>query len=664
MRETNIAHWLVLLGIILVLGSNVTVTDLFDNHTGSIVVIPEPNGFPAGSPHAPIVIDGDDNFNSTAQAEGWPGNGTSVNPYIIEGLDIDLGGSPGHGISISNTQAHFIVRNCILSGANDSMFQGSGVHLNNVTNGALFNNTCTNNYAGVFLDFSLLNEVDNNTFTNSIVGIYIQFSDSNTLSNNTSNASQIGLFSQDSSSNTIEYNNFNDNIYSIRLEGSHFNTMMNNTCNNNSHSGVNFQGSHSNTMINNTFNNNDQYGIYLQFSDSNTVMNNTCNSNSYGITLEGSSDLNDIQWNVFLWNTANHATDGGSANVFDYNFWSDYAGYDADGNGIGDTPYYFPGNQDPHPLIALPDSPLFWLELPADQVIVLGEPLRYDLNASIYGGIDRWWVNDTLNFVIDQSGVLTNITFLLPEKYGLQVSVNDSEGKVLSDTFTIIVEDWSPPKWSEVPVNQLIECGVIVGYYLNATDVSGLDTWWMNDTVHFAIGSDGKVTSIGILPVGVYGVQVWVNDTWGNTLTGFFAITVVDTLAPTWDEPPQNQTIEYGATYVYDFDATDPSGIGEWWVDDTIHFVIDWLGQIRTVGILEPDTYGVRVYVSDIHGNSLSVSITVEVIATTTTTPTTNTSVQGIDPVMTLVLGVGIGVGATIILFTVLLKKNVRMIRK
>jgi hypothetical protein len=256
------------------------------------------------------------------------------------------------------------------------------------------------------------------------------------------------------------------------------------------------------------------------------------------------------------------------------------------------------------------------------------------------------------------------MTILLPERYGIHVSVNNSEGTALSETFTVIVVDGSPPTWLEAPANQLVECGASLRYYLNATDVSGLDTWWLNDTLHFAIDNDGQVTSIGIVAVGVYGVQVWVNDTWGNTLTALFAITVVDTLAPAWGEQPQNQTIEYGTTYVCDLDATDPSGIGKWWVDDTIHFVIDWLGQIRTVGILELGTYGLRVFVSDIYGNTLFVSITVEVIAATTTSTTTSTTIHGFDPVLTLILGVGIGIGASIILFTVLLKKNVRMIRE
>ncbi|MHA1909534.1 MAG: hypothetical protein ACW98Y_19705, partial [Candidatus Thorarchaeota archaeon] len=41
----------------------------------------------AGTPHGPIAIDGDASFSDIAQLEGWPGDGSPENPYIIDGLD-------------------------------------------------------------------------------------------------------------------------------------------------------------------------------------------------------------------------------------------------------------------------------------------------------------------------------------------------------------------------------------------------------------------------------------------------------------------------------------------------------------------------------------------------------------------------------------------------
>jgi hypothetical protein len=38
--------------------------------------------------HEAISINGDTDFNTTAQVEGWSGNGTKGNPFIISGLRI------------------------------------------------------------------------------------------------------------------------------------------------------------------------------------------------------------------------------------------------------------------------------------------------------------------------------------------------------------------------------------------------------------------------------------------------------------------------------------------------------------------------------------------------------------------------------------------------
>jgi len=165
MRRKDGVFWItVCLALILIIGSVASVAKFDENDLRSTVTVPEPERGQAlvtGTPHSPIVIDGDVNFNATAQAEGWPGNGTSGNPFIIEGLDIDLGGAPGHGISISNTRVNFTISNCNLTVA--SVSPGSGIYLYNVTKGVLINNTCTSNSYGIYIWSSDYNTVANNT---------------------------------------------------------------------------------------------------------------------------------------------------------------------------------------------------------------------------------------------------------------------------------------------------------------------------------------------------------------------------------------------------------------------------------------------------------------------------------------------------------------------
>jgi hypothetical protein len=72
----------------------------------------------------------------------------------------------------------------------------------------------------------------------------------------------------------------------------------------------------------------------------------------------------------------------------------------------------------------------------------------------------------------------------------------------------------------------MIDAGTDFYYDLNATDYSGLDQWWINDTQNFAIDSEGVVTNNTQLAEGEYALRVGVNDTLGNTRHGTFVLTV------------------------------------------------------------------------------------------------------------------------------------------
>ncbi|MHA2380095.1 MAG: NosD domain-containing protein [Candidatus Thorarchaeota archaeon] len=301
---------LTLFMFLLALAANVTPVTVLDgtaHQSTTVVSEPERRGMlVAGTPHGPIAIDGDANFSDTALLEGWPGDGSPENPYIIDGLDIDLGGGVGNCISISNTRVSFTISNCNLTGAgfHTGMDVGAGIFLKNVTNGELVNNTCfSNGECGISLRRSTSNTVSDNICNNNRVGIalwtwYERTAYNNILFNNTCTLNgESGIELWNSNSNTLANNTCTSNgEYGIRLSFSYSNIVANNTCNNN-RIGIYLYDSTQNTVVDNTCNNNEDAGIHLIRSDDNTMANNTCTSNMYGIYLYD-SDHNTVASNT------------------------------------------------------------------------------------------------------------------------------------------------------------------------------------------------------------------------------------------------------------------------------------------------------------------------------------------------------------------------------
>jgi hypothetical protein len=174
-------------------------------------------------------------------------------------------------------------------------------------------------------------------------------------------------------------------------------------------------------------------------------------------------------------------------------------------------------------------------------------------------------------------------------------------------------DDFLPPTWVEEPVDQRVEFGDDFYYDLDATDPSGVATWELSESTYFTINSEGVITNIVALPVGVYELQVSVRDTKGNTNNQIFTVTVEDTTPPIWTTPPTDQNLDYGASLDLQLEAWDLSGISTWQLSDTTHFAIDSTGRITSVGILVLDFYSLDVMVEDPYGNALSSEFSVRV---------------------------------------------------
>ena len=190
--------------------------------------------------------------------------------------------------------------------------------------------------------------VGDQILVNCTVGIQLSFSNSTTLVNNTCTDNRDGISLRLSMFNNLSANVLARNRHGIFLYKSSNNTITKQVCSEN------------------------EIGVRLAWwSSYNTLTNNTCTESWQGITLEYQSSWNRILWNVLSANVYN-AYDTAPKNTFDYNYWSDYWGFDLNQDGFGDIPYIVPptvmGSFDPHPLMSPPGTPptftlreAFWL---------------------------------------------------------------------------------------------------------------------------------------------------------------------------------------------------------------------------------------------------------------------------------------------------------------
>ena len=143
-----------------------------------IVFVAVPETVSAYTVHDPIYIEGDAEFTSANGVTG--GSGTTSDPYIIEGWDIDA--SSTHGIWIEDTSAHFTIRDCYI---HDGGTDWCGIYLLCCVNGTVTGNNCANNHNGIRLASSSNNTLSGNTCSLSKWdGIYLFSSSDNTLSDN------------------------------------------------------------------------------------------------------------------------------------------------------------------------------------------------------------------------------------------------------------------------------------------------------------------------------------------------------------------------------------------------------------------------------------------------------------------------------------------------
>jgi parallel beta-helix repeat protein len=411
-----------------------------------------------------------------AVAQPWcSGSGTELDPYVLEGLNIDANETDGC-IAIWHSTAYFIIQNCYLMNSSGS---DAGVFLTNVTNGRIIGNefynhrnagvfgTATdfiiveansfeNHQHGVFLSGSY-NEILSNTIFGDGTGsgIIIQFSSAfhdNLIDGNIIENCWQGIFIFDSENNTISHNTAVRNLnFGIAVTGTADNNLfIGNTLLNNFLSGIIIDNSINNTIVDTKAIGNQQHGIHFTNVDYTIIYHNRLIDNVMdGIHLATGS-TNNLIYRNFFGNNGRHAYDDGAFNDWNFttigNYWDNHTGPDTSpADGIVDTPYtyiaggagsvdYLPIAEDGPPVIII-NSPLagetFGAIAPSF-IVTVTDAFILDMWYSFDAGLTKFFF--TTNGTIDQTvwdslpeGTLT-ITFF----------ANDTAGNVASETVSVV----------------------------------------------------------------------------------------------------------------------------------------------------------------------------------------------------------------------------------
>ena len=271
------------------------------------------------------------------------------------------------------------------------------------------------------------------TITGGRYGIYI-LSNKNMIINNIISSNNFdGIHLRDSNNNGISENHISSNDNGIELSFSNNNSILDNIIDSNKYNGIFLWNSNNNSISKNNIILNYWYGIYLAYSNENIIylnnfIDNTVNADYYDSTS--------------IWNSTKEITytyKGSTFTNYMGNYWIDYTGSDANGDGIGDIPYSIGSDKDNYPLM----RPFEYYFAPEEPIVSVSTD-KYEYRAG-----DVMLINVTFENPTDERKSVKFLWTLDIPDYNLSFKVINNKSLLLPPEFKkTFVISWRLPKLS------------------------------------------------------------------------------------------------------------------------------------------------------------------------------------------------------------------------
>jgi nitrous oxidase accessory protein len=245
----------------------------------------------------------------------------------------------GFGIWVDATKDIQILDNTVQGDLSmRSTDRGNGIHLFNVTGARVSGNEIWHTRDGIYIDTSNKNALLNNNIHDLRYGIHYMYSYNNLLQGNHTENTRTGYALMQSKFLTVLDNHSkNDANYGILM-----NYITNSSLRNNHISGVqNRLNPHMQKLTTNMSRKKGLEGkaLFIYNSLFNEFLDNNFQNSDIGIHLTAGSEKNTLTGNNFTSNKTQVKYVSTRAQDWSGNYWSDYLGWDMDGDGTGDIIY-------------------------------------------------------------------------------------------------------------------------------------------------------------------------------------------------------------------------------------------------------------------------------------------------------------------------------------